>query len=151
MAAIIGLDDRSGRGDLRLALRRLGGQLQLARPDRHLRVGRGVHAAGERPRRPGRKRVLPLPVSGAFHTPLMAGAAEALSQALSEVTFLPGTGTFFSTTEVRSPEAGELAEVLARQLMSPVRFSQSMEALLQAADAPGRGAGGRARATCCRV
>ena len=80
--------------------------------------------------------MLPLPVAGAFHTPLMAGAAKALSQALSEVTFVPGTGTFFSTTEVRAPEAGELAEVMARQLMSPVKFSQSMEALLQSAEAP---------------
>jgi [acyl-carrier-protein] S-malonyltransferase len=66
----------------------------------------------------------------------MAGAAEALSKALSEVTFLPGTGAFFSTTEVRGPEAGELAEVMARQLMSPVKFNQSVEVLLQSGDAP---------------
>ncbi len=66
----------------------------------------------------------------------MAGAAEALSKSLSEVTFLAGTGAFFSTTEVRAPQAGELAEVMARQLLSPVKFSQSMEALLAAADAP---------------
>ena len=103
----------------------------------------GVRAAGEAATAAGAKRVLPLPVAGAFHTPLMAGAAEALSQALSEVTFVAGTGTFFSTTEVRAPEAGELAEVMARQLMSPVKFSQSMEALLQSPRASGRGSGGR--------
>jgi [acyl-carrier-protein] S-malonyltransferase len=96
----------------------------------------GVRVAGEVATAAGAKRVIPLPVAGAFHTPLMAGAARALSQALSEVTFVPGTGTFFSTTEVRAPGAGELAEVMARQLMSPVRFSQSMEALLQGQDPP---------------
>jgi [acyl-carrier-protein] S-malonyltransferase len=66
----------------------------------------------------------------------MAAAAAALSQALSEVTFLPGTGAFFSTTEVRAPEPDELAEVLTRQLMSPVRFSQSMEVLILANEPP---------------
>jgi [acyl-carrier-protein] S-malonyltransferase len=97
-----------------------------------------VKAAGEAATAAGAKRVIHLAVAGAFHTPLMAGAAEALSESLSEVTFLPGTGAFFSTTEVRAPEAGELAEVMARQLLSPVKFSQSMEALLAAADAPDR-------------
>jgi [acyl-carrier-protein] S-malonyltransferase len=96
----------------------------------------GVRAAGEAATAAGAKRVLPLAVAGAFHTPFMAGAAKALFQALSEVIFAPGTGAFFSTTEVRVPEAGELAEVMARQLMSPVRFSQSMEALLQTAGPP---------------
>jgi [acyl-carrier-protein] S-malonyltransferase len=98
----------------------------------------GVKAAGEAATAAGAKRVLPLPVAGAFHTPLMAGAAEALAKSLSEVTFLPGTGAFFSTTEVRAPQASELADVMARQLLSPVKFSQSMDALLAAADAPDR-------------
>jgi [acyl-carrier-protein] S-malonyltransferase len=96
----------------------------------------GVRAAGDAATAAGAKRVVPLAVAGAFHTPLMAGAAEALARALSEVTFVPGTGTFFSTTEVRAPEAGELAEVMARQLTSPVKFSQSMDALLQSPEPP---------------
>ncbi len=99
----------------------------------------GVRAAGEAATVAGAKRVVPLAVAGAFHTPLMAGAAEALSQALSEVTFLAGTGTFFSTTEVREPESGEVAAVMARQLMSPVRFSQSVEALLKSQEPPAMG------------
>jgi acyl transferase domain-containing protein len=71
----------------------------------------------------------------------MAGAADSLSQALGRVTFKPAKagGRFFSTTEVRYPEPGELAEVMARQLMSPVRFSQSMTALLQDSPPPDRG------------
>jgi [acyl-carrier-protein] S-malonyltransferase len=98
-----------------------------------------VRSAGEIATAAGAKRVLPLPVSGAFHTPLMAGAAKALAEALGEVQFVQGKRRFFSTTELRYPEPEELAEVLARQLMSPVKFMQSIEALLGAADAPDEG------------
>lgn len=98
-----------------------------------------VRRAGEMAQTKGAKRVLPLPVSGAFHTPFMAGAAEALAQALASVEFKPGQRRFFSTTETRYPEPGELPAVLARQLMSPVKFVQSMEALLGGADPPSEG------------
>lgn len=136
MAAVIGLDTEAveracaSAPDVWVANYNSPGQIVISGSIE------GVRVAGEAATAAGAKRVLPLPVAGAFHTPLMAGAAKALSQALSEVTFPPGTGTFFSTTEVRAPQAGELAEVMARQLMSPVKFSQSMEALLQAAEPP---------------
>jgi len=99
----------------------------------------GVQAAGELARAKGAKRVLPLPVAGAFHTPFMAGAAEALARALADVDFVEGRGNFFSTTELRYPAADELADVLARQLMSPVKFMQSMDTVLQEAEPPGAG------------
>jgi [acyl-carrier-protein] S-malonyltransferase len=99
-----------------------------------------VKEAGVLAKARGAKLVVALPVSGAFHTPFMAGAAESLSEALNKVTFKPalGRGRFFSTTEVRYPEPDELAEVLARQLMSPVKFSQSMTVLLEDPDPPDR-------------
>ncbi len=136
MAAVIGLDNEaveqacSAVPDVWVANYNSPGQVVISGSVE------GVRVAGEAATAAGAKRVVPLPVAGAFHTPLMAGAAEALSQALSEVTFLAGTGTFFSTTEVRAPEAAELAEVLVRQLMSPVRFSQSVEVLLQSEEPP---------------
>jgi [acyl-carrier-protein] S-malonyltransferase len=95
-----------------------------------------VEAAGEVAVTRGAKRVLSLPVSGAFHTPLMAGAADALGEALDRVRFSPGLGKFFSTTELRYPRPDELAGVLARQLMSPVKFTQSVEMLVAEAEAP---------------
>jgi [acyl-carrier-protein] S-malonyltransferase len=98
-----------------------------------------VRKAGELAQERGAKRVLPLPVSGAFHTPFMAGAAESLAEALAGVQFKQGERRFLSTTENRYPEPQELADVLARQLMSPVKFVQTMEALLGGADAPSEG------------
>jgi [acyl-carrier-protein] S-malonyltransferase len=99
-----------------------------------------VGKAGELALEKGAKRVLPLKVGGAFHTPLMAGAADSLAKVLSEVTFHAGDrgerGAFFNTTDVRYPEPGELADVLARQLMSPVRFTQSIEAIMAGPGAP---------------
>ena len=79
----------------------------------------------------GARRTLALPVSGAFHSPLVAGAAGELRSALTEVAFgVAARGRFFSTTELRYPEPQDMEETLVRQLTSPVRFTQSMRALL---------------------
>ena len=138
MAAIIGLDDqavedaRAGIDDVWVANYNSPGQVVISGSVE------GVRAAGEAATAAGAKRVVPLVVAGAFHTPLMAGAAETLSRALSEVRFVAGSGNFLSTTEVRVPKPEEMAEVMARQLMSPVKFSQSIRALLDGSDAPDR-------------
>lgn len=97
-----------------------------------------VQAAGERAQAAGARRVVVLPVSGAFHTPFMSGAAESLAEALAGVSFRSGTARFFSTTELRYPGPDELAQVLSRQLMSPVKFTQSIEVLLSGTEAPER-------------
>ncbi|MGI5940229.1 MAG: ACP S-malonyltransferase [Thermoleophilia bacterium] len=142
MAAIIGLDGDavddlcSSLDDVWVANYNSPGQVVVSGSPE------GVQAAGEAAREQGAKRVLPLAVSGAFHTPFMAGAAESLSHALAQVTFRAGGSAegarFFSTTEVRYPASTELAEVMARQLVSPVRFMQSIEAILAAPGAPQR-------------
>ena len=93
-----------------------------------------VGKAGELAQAKGAKRVVPLPVGGAFHTPFMEGAADALAEALAEVEFERGQRRFFSTTEARYPEPEELADVLAKQLMLPVKFAQSMDALVEGPD-----------------
>jgi [acyl-carrier-protein] S-malonyltransferase len=91
----------------------------------------GVALAGELALARGARRVVPLPVSGAFHSPFMAEAAEALADALASVTFAPPSGVdFFSTTEVRVPDASELKDLLVRQMTSAVRFAQSLETVL---------------------
>ncbi len=139
MSAVIGLDTEvleeicASLTDVWLANYNSPGQLVISGA-----VG-SVREAGELAQARGAKRVLPLPVSGAFHTPFMAGAAESLAKALARVKFKEGQRRFFSTTEARYPKADELADVLARQLMSPVKFVQSVEALLAGTDPPGKG------------
>ncbi|GAB4254724.1 MAG: ACP S-malonyltransferase [Thermoleophilia bacterium] len=89
-----------------------------------------VEKAGRLALERGARRVLPLQVSGAFHSPLVAGAAEELARVLEEVDVgPPARGRFFSTTEVRYPEPEEVKAVMIRQLTSPVRFTQSLQAL----------------------
>ena len=130
MAAIIGLDDAavdeicSSLTQVWVANYNSPGQVVISGSEDSIR------AAGEQAKERGAGRVVPLPVSGAFHTPFMAGAAESLTAALSGVRFEAGRGKFFSTTELRYPGPEELAQVLAKQLMSPVKFAQSMTMVL---------------------
>lgn len=136
MAAVIGLDDTAvdeicaSLSDVWVANYNSPGQVVISGS------AESVQTAGELAKERGAARVLPLPVSGAFHTPFIAGAAVALKEALDRVQFSPGVGRFFSTTELRYPEPGELAQVLADQLMSPVKFSQGMAQILGEPQAP---------------
>jgi [acyl-carrier-protein] S-malonyltransferase len=96
----------------------------------------GVERAGEIARTRGAKRVIPLQVSGAFHSPLVAGAADELAHVLEPLEVRePKHGRFFSTTEVRYPESFEVKQLLLSQLTSPVRFTQSLEVLVPGATA----------------
>jgi [acyl-carrier-protein] S-malonyltransferase len=139
MAAVIGLDDAAvdeicaSLSDVWVANYNSPGQVVISGS------AESIQTAGELAKGQGAARVLPLPVSGAFHTPFIAGAAASLRKALADVSFSPGVGKFFSTTELRYPEPNELAQVLADQLMSPVKFSQSMAQILGGREAPSAG------------
>ncbi len=72
-----------------------------------------------------------LNVAGAFHSEFMAPAAESLSEALAEVSFAPPRVPVVSNVDAQPhAETGRIAEKLLAQLVSPVRWSESMEALL---------------------
>lgn len=139
MAAIIGLDGAavehilSSLDDVWLANYNSPNQVVISGD------AEAVNEAGQLALAAGAKRAVRLPVSGAFHTPFMAGAAERVRRALSQVVFRDVESRFFSTTESRFPTRDELREVLARQLTYPVRFSPSMQHLLAQPDAPGSG------------
>lgn len=93
---------------------------------------RAVEAAMARSREAGAKRTVPLNVSGAFHSPLMAKAADGLRAALAQVAVLPARIPVVanaSAAAVAEPQA--VRESLARQLLSPVRWEDSMRALLR--------------------
>jgi [acyl-carrier-protein] S-malonyltransferase len=75
----------------------------------------------------GARRAIPLNVAGAFHTPYMAPAADRLSAALDAADFAdPAFPVYANVTAV--PMADPRTQ-LAEQLTSPVRFTESLEAM----------------------
>jgi [acyl-carrier-protein] S-malonyltransferase len=76
----------------------------------------------------GAKRVLPLKVSGPFHSELMRPAAEKLRAWLEEITFQPPRCRFISSvTGEEVSDTNYLRQILADQLFSPVRWTQVMQ------------------------
>jgi len=76
------------------------------------------------------RRVIPLRVSGAFHTPLMEPARAELDRTLRSVEFLPGAFPVWSNLEAAPP--GDVAAALSGQLTGKVRFSESLVAMNEA-------------------
>lgn len=87
----------------------------------------GVEAAGERARELGVRRVVPLNVGGAFHTPLFADARAALMPVLRATEFHPTTAPVVSNVDA-APHAdgGDWPAQLADHLVSPVRWRESL-------------------------
>jgi [acyl-carrier-protein] S-malonyltransferase len=83
---------------------------------------------GERARAAGARRVIPLPVSGAFHSPLVEPALEPLRDEFGHTAWHTPDPAFFSGCTVQF-ESGDFAHLLQKQLVSPVRFSQSVSTL----------------------
>lgn len=78
------------------------------------------------------KRVVPLAVSVACHTPLMGGAAESLSRALAETPLQPAHIPVISNVTAQpQSDPQEIRATLLRQLVSPVRWVESVRAIAQ--------------------
>jgi [acyl-carrier-protein] S-malonyltransferase len=72
-------------------------------------------------------RTVPLPVSGAFHSPLMDYAYDGLAEALSSVSIqTPACPVYLNVTAAPSTDPDEIREQLLAQLSSPVRWSQTL-------------------------
>jgi [acyl-carrier-protein] S-malonyltransferase len=88
-----------------------------------------VEKAGEACKTRGAKRVLPLKVSGAFHSPLMKPAVPGLQQALEQVTFEePRIPIFANATAGPVTTGTDARRLLAEQLTAPVRWVECMQA-----------------------
>jgi len=88
-----------------------------------------VEKAGEACKTRGAKRVLPLKVSGAFHSPLMKPAVPGLQQALEQVTFAePRVPIFANATAGPVTTGTDARRLLAEQLTAPVRWVECMQA-----------------------
>ena len=140
MAAVLGLateevqvacDEASGADGIAVPA-------NLNAPDQTVISGdpAGVTRAGERCKARGAKRVVPLKVSGAFHSPLMAPAVDGLREALAEATFTDPVFPVIANASAEAVRTGvDAKRLLADQLTAPVRWFACMQAA--AALAPG--------------
>lgn len=74
----------------------------------------------------GVKRMIPLNVSGPFHTALLKSASEKLAQALEQVEFSDFQVELVGNTEAKVMRKEEINSLLTRQVMEPVRFYESI-------------------------
>jgi [acyl-carrier-protein] S-malonyltransferase len=88
-----------------------------------------VEQLNEAAKEAGARRALTLAVSGAFHSPLTAAAADDLRPALEAATFNAPTSAFFSTVTCQLEDETNLVQILEDQLGAPVRFTQAIQAL----------------------
>ena len=91
----------------------------------------GLDALAAKATEAGARKVMPLAVSGAFHSLLMAPAQAPLRIELERTPWSTPEPAFFSVTSVAF-ETGGFIELLSRQLVSPVRFTQSVKTLYAA-------------------
>lgn len=93
----------------------------------------GVELAGKMLKEKGAKRVLPLVVGGPFHTPLIERAAGWLAEEMLAVPFTDGSVSVVSNLDALPSVSGaECRYKLERQIISPVRWVQSVQMMLNA-------------------
>ncbi|MCL2126084.1 MAG: ACP S-malonyltransferase [Oscillospiraceae bacterium] len=72
---------------------------------------------------------LPLKTSGGFHSPMMADASRQFAEALESYEIIPPKTTLFSNYSAKQ-YLGNIKELLARQICSPVRWSAEVESMI---------------------
>ena len=132
MAAILGLDDNTVErichdittaGDVVVAANyNCPGQLVISGS------AEGVAKACEALKAAGAKRALPLPVGGAFHSPLMQSAAAALAAAIEKTSFGEARCPVYQNVDAQPhSDPVEIKANLLRQLTAPVRWTQAVQ------------------------
>jgi len=79
----------------------------------------------------GARRTVKLRVSGAFHSPLVARAAERLRPAVERARFADPMAPFMSTVTAKIEPAQRMAALLVEQLTAPVKFTQAARELMR--------------------
>jgi [acyl-carrier-protein] S-malonyltransferase len=131
MAAILGLDDATVERICRRILNvwpanyNCPGQVVIS--GEHASVEEACALAQEE----GARRAVKLRVSGAFHSPLVARAADRLRPAIEKVKFSEPTAPFMSTVTARVENAKRMGPLVLEQLTAPVRFTQAAQALVK--------------------
>lgn len=88
-----------------------------------------VNAAVELLKEAGVKRLIPLKVSGPFHTGLLEPASQQLAKVLETVTFADFHIPLVGNTEAKVMRHDDIKPLLARQVKEPVRFYDSIETM----------------------
>jgi len=131
MAAIIGLEDA--------VVEELCGSIENVWPANYNCPGQLV-VSGERgavdrlleeAAARGARKTVKLRVGGAFHSPLVASAAERLRPAVEALSWKEPSPPFMSTVSAQIESADRLGELLVQQLTAPVRFTQAVATLVQ--------------------
>lgn len=133
MAAVLGLDAgviekacEETEGIVSIANYNCPGQIAITGEEK------AVTAAGEACKEAGAKRVVPLKVSGPFHSKMLEGAGEKLGKALEDVEILDFTIPYVANVTAEYVTKKTLVKaLLRRQVSSSVRFQQSVEKMLE--------------------
>ncbi len=132
MIAVLGLDDEA----VEAACRRVDGEAWIANfnaPGQVIVAGTADALAefSAIAKELGAKRVLSMPVGGAFHTPLMAPARDRLRKAVATTSFHALDPVVVANVDARPhADPDEWPQLLSAQLCSPVRWRQSLDTLL---------------------
>ena len=128
MAAVLGLDDdlvevacRRADADVWVANFNAPGQVVIAGSPA------GVASAGEHAKELGAKKIMPLQVSGAFHTPFMTAARDRLRNAIALASPRDVEVPVISNVDAIAHSSGEeWSSLLSAQLSSPVRWKHCL-------------------------
>ena len=89
---------------------------------------KGIEVACEKLKEAGAKRALPLPVGGAFHSPLMEPAREELAAAIETTTFSqPVCPVYQNVNSKPADDVDIIKKNLIAQLTAPVKWTQSVQ------------------------
>ncbi len=92
-------------------------------------VGKAGAIADEK----GARRVVPLKVSGAFHSPLMDGARAEFAEVVASIEFFDARIPVYSNVTARPvTDAGEIRKVIVEQVTSPVRWAETVMNIIDA-------------------
>ncbi|KIC84668.1 ACP S-malonyltransferase [Pantoea agglomerans] len=133
MQAIIGLDDAAIRKACEESAQgQVVSPVNFNSPGQVVIAGNkeAVERAGAACKAAGAKRALPLPVSVPSHCALMKPAADKLAVALESITFNTPAVPVINNVDVKAEtDAAAIRHALVRQLYSPVRWTESVEAM----------------------